>query len=158
MSHIFLLNLFLAAGFAVIMDQLTLSGFIAGFAIGYGALWISRSLFGPTSYFLRVIKLVKLVGTFIWELVVSNFRVLWDVVTPSHISSPAVIGVPLDVSSDFEIMVLANMISLTPGTLCLDVSEDRSTLYVHVMFVDDVETARAQIKERIEKPVLEAFR
>ncbi len=158
MSHIFLLNLLLAAGFAVIMDQLTLSGFIAGFAIGYAALWISRSLFGSTSYFLRVIKLVKLAGTFIWELVVSNFRVLWDVITPSHFSSPAVIGVPLDASSDFEIMVLANMISLTPGTLSLDVSEDRSTLYVHVMFVDDVETARTQIKERIEKPVLEAFR
>lgn len=158
MSHIFLLNLLLAAGFAVIMDQLTLSGFIAGFAIGYAALWISRPLYGPTSYFMRVIKLVKLVGTFIWELVVSNFRVLWDVITPSHFSSPAVIGVPLDASSDFEIMVLANLVSLTPGTLSLDVSDDRSTLYVHVMFVDDVETARAQIKERIEKPLLEAFR
>jgi multicomponent Na+:H+ antiporter subunit E len=158
MSHIFLLNLLLAAGFAVIMDQLTLSGFIAGFAIGYAALWISRPLYGPTSYFVRVIKLVKLVGTFIWELVVSNFRVLWDVITPSHFSSPAVIGVPLDASSDFEIMVLANLVSLTPGTLSLDVSDDRSTLYVHVMFVDDVETARAQIKERIEKPLLEAFR
>jgi multicomponent Na+:H+ antiporter subunit E len=158
MSHLFLLNLLLAAGFTVIMDQLTLSGFVAGFAIGYAALWITRSLYGPTGYFLRVIKLVKLMGTFIWELLVSNFRVLWDVITPSHFSSPAVIGVPLDVRSDFEIMVLANMISLTPGTLSLDVSADRSTLYVHVMFVDDVETARAQIKERIEKPVLEAFR
>jgi multicomponent Na+:H+ antiporter subunit E len=158
MSHLFLLNLLLAAGFAVIMDQLTLSGFLAGFAIGYAALWITRPLYDATGYFVRVIKLVKLAGTFIWELVVSNFRVLWDVITPSHFSSPAVIGVPLDARSDFEIMVLANMISLTPGTLSLDVSEDRSTLYVHVMFVDDVETARAQIKERIEKPVLEAFR
>ncbi|MCF8030370.1 MAG: Na+/H+ antiporter subunit E [Desulfohalobiaceae bacterium] len=158
MSHLFLINLLLAAGFAVIMDQLNLGGLIAGFLIGYAALWITRSLFGATRYFMRVIKLIKLAGTFIWELVVSNFRVLWDVITPTHISRPAVIGVPLDAHSDFEIMVVANIISLTPGTLSLDVSEDRSTLYVHVMFVDDVETARAQIKERIEKHVLEAFR
>jgi len=158
MSHLFLVNLLLAAGFAVIMDQLNLGGIVAGFIIGYAALWITRPLFGPTGYFGRVIKLLWLAITFIWEVLVSNFRVLWDVVTPTHFSRPAVIGVPLDASTDFEIMVVANMISLTPGTLSLDVSEDRSTLYVHVMFGDDVEAARAQIKERIEKRVLEAFR
>jgi multicomponent Na+:H+ antiporter subunit E len=158
MSHLFLANLLLAAGFAVIMDQLNLGGLIAGFIIGYAALWVTRPLFGSTRYFVRVIKLLRLAGTFIWELMVSNFRVLWDVITPTHFSRPAVIGVPLDADTDFEIMVVANMISLTPGTLSLDVSEDRSTLYVHVMFVDDVEAVRAQIKERIEKRVLEAFR
>ena len=158
MSHLFLVNLLLAVGFAVIMDQLSLGGLVAGFIIGYAALWITRPLFGPTGYFVRVIKLIKLAGIFIWELIISNFRVLGDVVTPTHFSRPAVIGVPLDASTDFEIMVVANMISLTPGTLSLDVSEDRSTLYVHVMFVDDVESARAEIKERIEKRVLEALR
>jgi len=158
MSHLFLVNLLLAVGFSVIMDQLNLGGLIAGFLIGYAALWITRPLFGSTGYFLRVVRLLRLGLTFIWELMVSNFRVLWDVVTPTHFSRPAVIGVPLDARSDFEIMVVANMISLTPGTLSLDVSEDRSTLYVHVMFVDDVETTRAQIKERIEKRVLEVFR
>lgn len=158
MSHLFLVNLLLAAGFAVIMDQLSLGGLAAGFIVGYAALWITRPLFGTTGYFVRVIKLIKLAGIFIWELMISNFRVLWDVVTPTHFSRPAVIGVPLDARTDFEIMVVANMISLTPGTLSLDVSEDRSTLYVHVMFVDDVESAREEIKQRIEKRVLEAFR
>ena len=158
MSRLFLVNILLAAGFAVIMEQLNLGGILAGFVIGYGALWITRPMFGPTGYFLRVIRILRLAGTFIWELVVSNFRVLWDVVTPRHFSRPAVIGVPLEARSDFEIMLVANMISLTPGTLSLDVSEDRSLLYVHVMFVDDVEATRAQIKERIEKRVLEALR
>ena len=158
MSRLFLVNLLLAVGFSVIMDQLNLGGLIAGFLIGYAALWITRPLFGHTGYFIRIVLLMRLALTFVWELMVSNFRVLWDVVTPTHFSRPAVIGVPLDARSDFEIMVVANMISLTPGTLSLDVSEDRSTLYVHVMFVDDLEAARAQIKERIEKRVLEAFR
>jgi len=158
MSNLFILNLLLALGFSVIMDQLNISCIIAGFAIGYAALWITRPLFGPTSYFVRVIKILKLVGTFIWELVVSNFRVLWDIITPAHFSRPAVIGIPLDASTDLEIMLVANMISLTPGTLSLDVSQDRKILYIHVMFVDDVETTRAQIKEKIEKRVLEAIR
>jgi multicomponent Na+:H+ antiporter subunit E len=158
MSRLFLVNLLLAVGFSVIMEQLNLGGLIAGFLIGYAALWITQPLFGSTGYFLRVVRLFRLAVTFVWELAVSNFRVLWDVITPTHISRPAVIGVPLDARSDFEIMVVANMISLTPGTLSLDVSEDRTILYVHVMFVDDVETARAQIKDRIEKRVLEAFR
>jgi len=158
MSRLFLVNILLAAGFAVIMEQLNLGGILAGFVIGYAALWITRPMFGPTGYFLRVVRILRLAGTFIWELVVSNFRVLWDVVTPRHFSRPAVIGVPLDARSDIEIMLVANMISLTPGTLSLDVSEDRSLLYVHVMFVDDVEATRAQIKERIEKRVLEALR
>mgnify|MGYP000394376009 FL=1 len=158
MSNLFLVNLLLAAGFAVIMDQLNLGGLIAGFIVGYAALWITRPLFGSTRYFWRVVKLLWLAVTFIWQVLISNFRVLWDVVTPTHFSRPAVIGVPLDASTDFEIMVVANMISLTPGTLSLDISEDRSTLYVHVMFVDDVEAARAEIKEGIEKRVLEAFR
>lgn len=158
MSHLFLLNLFLAAGFAVIMDQLNLTGFIAGFAVGYLALWITRPLYGDNPYFARVIRLIKLAASFVWQLLISNFRVLWDVITPTHFSKPAVIGVPLDARTDFEIMLVANIISLTPGTLSLDVSEDRTTLYVHVMFLDDLETAREDIKENIEKRVLEALR
>lgn len=158
MSNLFILNLMLAAGFSVIMGQLNLSGFLAGFVIGYAALWITRPLYGSTGYFERVIRIVRLAAAFVWELLVSNFRVLWDVITPTHSSRPAVIGVPLDARTDFEIMLVANIVSLTPGTLSLDVSEDRTMLYVHVMFVDDVETARAQIKEKIEKRVLEALR
>lgn len=158
MSNLFILNFLLALGFSVIMDQMNISGLVSGFAIGYLALWISRPLFGPTSYFVRVFKILQLLGTFAWELVVSNIRVLWDVITPTHISKPAVIGIPLDASSDLEITLVANIISLTPGSLSLDVSEDRKTLYVHVMFVDDVETSRMQIKNKIEKRVLEAIR
>lgn len=158
MSNLFLLNLFLAAGFCAVLGQLNASGFLAGFAIGYFALWITRPLYGPTIYFSKVFKILHLVGYFIWQLIVSNLRVLWDVVTPTHISKPGIIGVPLDAKSDFEIMLVANLVSLTPGTLSLDVSSDRTILYVHVMFLDDVEATRLQIKEGIEKKVLEAIR
>lgn len=158
MNNLFLPNLFLAAGFCVVLGQLNFSGFLAGFVIGYIALWITRPLYEPTLYFMRVSKIIQLIGYFIWQLIVSNFRVLWDVITPTHISKPGIIGVPLDAETDLEIMLVANLVSLTPGTLSLDVSEDRKILYVHVMFLDDVDAARLDIKKGIEKRVLEAIR
>ncbi|RJP81158.1 MAG: Na+/H+ antiporter subunit E [Desulfobacteraceae bacterium] len=158
MSNLLILNLFLASGFSVIMEQVNMVGFISGFIIGYLALWITQPLYGPSGYFLRVIKLFKLVISFLWLLVVSNFRVLWDIITPEDFSKPAVIGVPLDAKTDFEIMLLANMISLTPGSLALDVSEDRSMLYVHVMFLDDIEETRREIKDNLEKRLLDVIR
>lgn len=158
MSNLFLLNIFLAGGFCAILGQINLSGFAAGFVIGYLALWVTRPLYGETSYFRRVAKILQLLAYFIWQLLVSNLRVLWDVITPRHISNPGVIAVPLDAKSDFEIMLVANFVSLTPGTLTLDVSDDRKSLYVHVMFLEDVDSARREIKEGIEKRVLEALR
>jgi multicomponent Na+:H+ antiporter subunit E len=158
MSNLFLLNLFLAAGFSAVLGYLNMSGFMAGFALGYLALWITRPLYEPTLYFAKVSKILHLLVYFIWQLIVSNLRVLWDVITPGHISKPGIIGVPLDAKSDLEIMLVANLVSLTPGTLSLDISADRSILYVHVMFLNDVEATRLQIKKGIEQKVLEAMR
>lgn len=158
MSNLFLLNIFLAAGFCAIIGQVNLTGFLAGYAIGYMALWVTWPLYGPSTYFMRVARILQLAGYFVWQLLVSNLRVLWDVITPKQISKPGVIAVPLDAESDFEIMMVANLVSLTPGSLSLDVSDDRKTLYVHMMFLDDVETARREIKQGIEKRVLEAIR
>ncbi len=158
MSNLFLLNIFLAAGFCAILGQVNLTGFLAGYAIGYLALWVTRPLYGPSTYFMRVARILQLAGYFIWQLLVSNLRVLWDVITPKHISKPGVIAVPLDAKTDFEIMMVANLVSLTPGSLSLDVSDDRKTLFVHMMFLDDVEAARREIKQGIEKRVLEAIR
>ena len=158
MSHLFILNLVLAMGFTAVMGQISLTGFISGFIIGYLALWVTRPLYEHTGYFARVRNVLMLMVSFVWQLIISNFRVLWDVITPSQFSRPAVIAVPLDARTDFEILLLANMISLTPGSLTLDVSADRTMIYVHVMFLDDIESARREIKEKIEKPLLEAVR
>ena len=73
---------------------------------------------------------------------------------------PGVIAVPLDAKTDAEITLLANLITLTPGSVSLDLSPDRSVLYVHVMYIDngDVEEARRRIKDDLERRVLEVLR
>lgn len=110
-----------------------------------------------TRLFVRIWKLFVLGVYFIFELVLSSFKVAWDVITPRHRARPGILAVPLDVRSDAAVTVLANLVSLTPGSVSLDVSEDRSTLFVHAMFIDDVEGARTEIKEKMERRVKEAL-
>ena len=156
--NLFLLNIFLALGFSAMLGQLNLSGFVSGFIVGYIALWLTKPLYGKTHYFERLPRALVLVCFFVKELLISNLRVLWDVITPQHISRPGIIGIPLDARTDLEIMMVANLISLTPGTLSLDLSEDRRVLYVHVMFLEDIDKTRQQIKQGLERRVLEVMR
>ncbi|MGP1395134.1 MAG: Na+/H+ antiporter subunit E [Inquilinaceae bacterium] len=156
--NLFVLNIVLAFGWAAVSGDFSLSGLAAGFVLGYLALWMTRPLYGETRYFERTSRTARLIGFFLYELVVSGVRVAWDVVTPPLLSRPGIIAVPLDAETDVEIVALANLISLTPGTLSLDLSPDRRILYVHVMFLDDPDAERKAIKDGMERRLLEVMR
>ena len=156
--NLFFINTVIALAYVAVRGQLTLSGLLIGFALGYLALWLTQPLYGQSRYFQRVPKSVLLLVSFIVELLHSNLRVFWDVITPGHISRPGIVGVPLRAETEIEILLIANMISLTPGTLSIDLSDDRRTLYVHVMFLDDPDRFRRSIKEGLERRLLEVTR
>ena len=96
-----------------------------------------------------------LAGLFLRELALSVQDVIRTVLDPRRASRSAIVAVPLDVRSDAGISVLANMITLTPGTTSLHVSDDRRVLYVHVMNVSD-QSVR-QIKDGFERSVREVL-
>lgn len=153
------LNFILAFVWAALSGDFKLFTLFSGFVLGYGALWMAKPLLDPDSrYFERFFRIVWLVIYFLYELLVSSIRVAWQVISPRQRFSPQIIEVPLDVREDVEILCLTNLISLTPGTLSLDVSEDRKTLYVHAMFADDPQGEVTAIKNGLEKVVKEAFR
>ena len=152
------LNLVLALLWAAVVGSVDAAHLVVGFIFGYGVLWISRPLLGETDYFAKGPKAISFAAFFLWELVLSNLRVAWDVVTPRAYRRPGVVAVPLDATTDLEITLLANLVTLTPGTLSLDVSEDRTTLYVHAMFVDDPDALRRELKDGFERRVLELLR
>ena len=102
---------------------------------------------------IRILRAGGLLLFFLWELVLSSIRVAWDVLSPNPRFRPGIVGVPLDLESDAGIALLACLITLTPGTLSLDVSEDRRTLYVHAMRIDDAEAFRREIKDGFERRV-----
>jgi multicomponent Na+:H+ antiporter subunit E len=91
-------------------------------------------------------------------LLLANLRVAADVIAPRLRARPGIVAIPLDAKTDAEITVLANLITLTPGTLSIDVSDDRRTLYVHALFVDDAASLVRDIKQSLERRVLEAMR
>jgi multicomponent Na+:H+ antiporter subunit E len=156
--RVFLLNLVLAALWAAAVGSVDSAHLVVGFAVGYGALWVARPLLGDSGYFRKVPQAARFALYFVGELVLSNLRVARDVLTPRTYRRPGVVAVPLDQASDVEVTLLANLVTLTPGTLSLDVAPDRTTLYVHAMFVDDVESLRRQVKDGFERRVLELLR
>ena len=155
--NLFVLNTALALSWAALVGRFTLASLLIGFVLGYLALWVARPLFGETSYFERVWRVVYLLAFFLYELLVSSLRVVWDVVTPTHLSRPGIIAMPLDARGEGEVLLVASLISLTPGSLSLDVSSDGKTLYVHAMFADDPELLRWQLKQGLERRVIEAL-
>lgn len=154
----FAANLMLALAWAIFFGGFNWLSLTSGFVIGYGILWLLQPLTGVRSrYFLRVYFWLKLIVLFLYELVVSSLQVFWDVVTPRHRARPAIIDMPLDVQTDASILLVTNLISLTPGTLSIDVSEDRKTLKVHAMFADDPEAVCHALKSGMEKWVIDAL-
>ena len=88
---------------------------------------------------------------FHYELMISVFRVAWEVLTPKQRSNPDIVYVPLDAKTDIEITLLANMVSLTPGTLSLDLNPEKTHLIVHAMFARDHNAVISAIKNGLEK-------
>jgi multicomponent Na+:H+ antiporter subunit E len=85
--------------------------------------------------------------------------VAYIVVNPWYPLRPGIVAIPLDARTDAEITLLANLITLTPGTLSIDVSADRKVLYIHVVELgEQPDQVRHKIKERLERRLLEVMR
>jgi multicomponent Na+:H+ antiporter subunit E len=92
------------------------------------------------------------------EILKANFRVAFDVITPRHLMKPAMVATSLSADlSDIQLYILSNLITTTPGTLSVDVSTDRRTLYVHAMYVRNPDDVREEVRiyqERIKELTL----
>ncbi len=129
-----------------------------GYVLGLGALYLIREQINTGGYFRRASRVIGLILLFLYELVISAWRVARIVVRPKLDLNPGFIAFPLTVESDFEIALLANLITLTPGTLSVDVSEDRKVLYIHCIDVPDPEGTIEDIRNGFERKIMEAFR
>jgi multicomponent Na+:H+ antiporter subunit E len=157
--NLFLLNILLALLWGFINGSFETLTLASGFALGYLVILVARPAFGPSRYYTGLWHGFAFALFYVWELINSSFRVAYDVVTPRFHGSPAIIKYPLICSSDIEITLLSSLISLTPGTLSLDLSPDRKILYIHVLYGgDDPEAVRTEIREQLEQRVIRLFR
>ena len=102
---------------------------------------------------LRIAHAVSLAAFFGRELIVANIRVAIDVLRPQTSIRPAIVAIPLDVTSDAEILLLSMLINITPGSVTIDLSDDRRSLYVHVMHMTSPDATRREIKDGFERRV-----
>jgi multicomponent Na+:H+ antiporter subunit E len=155
---ILIINIILAAIWAALTGAFTLPNLITGFVLGYVVLYLLRGLFDGGQYFNKGAQAVKFLLFFLWELLIANLRVARDVLRPGPLKmQPRVIAVPLKIKEDVPIVVLANVLSLTPGSLSLDVSDDHKTLFIHAMHAPDPEETRREIENGFEKLVMNLF-
>jgi multicomponent Na+:H+ antiporter subunit E len=157
-AAMFAANLLLALVWMAMTGHFDLANFLLGFAFGYVVLFLLQRVLGPSRYFAKSLALVRFAGFYSVEVVRANLRVAFDVVTPELRAKPAIVAVPLDARTDAEITLLANLITMTPGSLSVDVADDRSVVYVHAMYVDDAEALVREIKDDYERRVLELLR
>ncbi|WP_153769824.1 Na+/H+ antiporter subunit E [Labrenzia sp. CE80] len=158
MTGLFLINILMALAWGAVSGSFTVVNLMFGFVLSTGALYLIREQVGTGSYFNRAGKAIGLALLFIYELALSAWRVALIVMRPNMNLQPGIIAYPLTVDQDFEITMLANLITLTPGTLSVDVSEDRKTLYVHCIDVPDPQATIDDIKNGFERKILEVFR
>jgi multicomponent Na+:H+ antiporter subunit E len=154
----FLLNIALALIWGAFTGVFSPGNLLIGFVMGYFAMLVARRALYPSPYFSKMQRVLSFLLFFIKELTLANLRVAADVMTPTHYMRPRVLAVPIDAKTDMEITALANFISLTPGTLSLDVSSDRRALFIHAMYAADADRVRREIKEELERRLLEITR
>jgi multicomponent Na+:H+ antiporter subunit E len=120
--------------------------------------WLSSFVYSRKSFY-QMLYLGELTLFFIKEMFLASFQVAYEVITPKSYAVAGLVALPLDVKSNLEITVLSSLISLTPGTLSVDVSEDRSLLFVHAMFIPhgDVEIIKQELKLGFERRVYRIF-
>ena len=149
-------NMLLALAWAALSGEFSLANLLTGHVLGYMILLmlVKGGVLPRSPYVGKVSLAIGLAAFFLWELVRANLRLALDVATPSYQMKPGIVAVPLDATRDAEILLLAMLINLTPGSVALDVSDDRRVMYVHVMYMQSPDAARAEIKHGFERRVM----
>lgn len=142
------LNVGLAIMLILLIDSLTVAGFLLGFVLGAVCIFAFYNTEGRKNFYLyRTWKLLVLIVIFFKELLIACLIVLRSVFLPISHLNPGIIAMKVDFHTNFELVLLCNMITLTPGTLTLDISPDNKIIYIHVLDCSDPEGVISHIQK-----------
>ena len=153
-----LLTLILTITWILLQNELSAGMAIFGFILGILIPWGTSVWWPDTPQSFHVFRMVKYTFVVLWDIIVANIQVAWIVLTvPANKLKPAWIVVPLRLRQPEAITMLAGTITLTPGTVSADLSDQGSCLLVHVLHTDDPDSIREDIINRYESRLLEIF-
>lgn len=156
-KSLFLSNLMLTLIWVLATGVLTEENLLFGFFLGFGVLWIVTTNKKDRKYFYIVPILISFIGTLLWEIIKANFMTVKESILQDKLE-PAIIKYPLKVQSDGEITLLANIVALTPGTVVIDISDDKKVMFIHVMHLKDKESFIKEIQKKFENKLLKIIR
>ncbi|MFJ5763092.1 Na+/H+ antiporter subunit E [Neobacillus sp. NPDC093182] len=158
MAFQILLNVVLAFLWMFIKVSYDPISFIKGYLFGLLVIFVLRRYFHSRFYLFRLWSFIKLIFIFIKELILSNIAIVKIVLKPRLDMRPAIFAMDTVLTKDWQITLLSSLITLTPGTLVIDVSDDNKTLFIHAMNIGEVEDEINSIKKSFEKAILEVSR
>ncbi|OEH93666.1 Na+/H+ antiporter subunit E [Bacillus solimangrovi] len=160
MNFQIILNILVAFIWMFLWETFDFSTFVIGYFVGMFLLFLMRRFIPDSFYLDRVYAICKLILLFIKELILANLSVVKFVYKPNlkTDTKPGIFALPIDLKTNWEITLLANLITLTPGTLSVAVSNDYSVIYIHAMDIPNVEEQIDGIKNTFEKAIMEVTR
>ncbi|MGN5883270.1 MULTISPECIES: Na+/H+ antiporter subunit E [Staphylococcus] len=150
-----LVNILLAIFWLFVNDSYTLNNFVLGFIFGLLLVYLMRKILPGRFYIVTLYYVIKLMVIFLIELIKANIDVIRIVVKPKIDNQPAFFVYDTDLKQSWEVVVLSTLITLTPGTIVLGVSDDQTKIYIHCLDFSTKEEEIEGIKSSLEKAVRE---
>lgn len=154
--NVFYMNLLVAVLWAALQADLTVTTAAIGFVLGFLLLSVIHRGYGTA-----ILGAIGYVLFLVQAIILSSIRVARYVMTPKFRLDQGIVAIPLTACTDLEIAILASSITLTPGTISVDVGRDaagRRVLYVHNLVMGDADDVRKSIKQDFERRILRVTR
>ena len=107
---------------------------------------------------MKIIRGFGFLVYYIKEMILANLLIARDILSPGAVMTPGILKLKLDCVSDHEILTFFNLLTMTPGSLSIDISDDKKYLFVHLWNVKDIPAIKEEIKKTLEKRVMEVYR
>jgi multicomponent K+:H+ antiporter subunit E len=147
----------LALIWVLLVNSLSPGQALLGLLLGWAIPIFTLRFWPERVHIARPLTLLRFIGVVLYDILVANFNVAWLILRGPKQLNPGFVVVPLELTSDLGISLLANTVSLTPGTVSSWLSPDRRSLVVHALDVGDPEALSTTIKRRYEAPLREIF-
>jgi len=153
-----LLNLFIAFLWMFLQDEWSFLTFVTGYIVGLVVLYSLRRFFPTSFYTRRFFAMVKLFLLFVRESIVSSIAIIREVIRPQIKVSPGIFKMETDLEGDLEITLLALLLTLTPGSVVMEVSRDNKVFYLHALSLPESKEAVFKSQKKYEKAIKEVTR
>ncbi len=152
-----MMSLTLPLVWLLLVNEISTGHILLGAVFGIVIPLFTHSFWPERPWVRRPDLILRITVRMLYDIVIANLTVARQILGPADRIKPGFIAFPLETNHENAITILASLIALTPGTVAVDLSEDRSILYIHALDVQDEQALIAEIKEKYEYPLKEIF-